>query len=57
MASPVTIISTMARASLGITYATPFKEGKHLEKDKYWNEDEGGHYADNQMSWYLHKVR
>ena len=57
MASPVSIISTIARASLGIDYATPFKEGEHLEMDKCWNEDEGMYMARNQMSWYLRKVR
>ena len=57
MASPVSIISTIARSSLGVRYVTPFKEGQHLETNKYWNEDEGMYFADNQMLWYLRKVR
>ena len=57
MASPVSIISTIARASLGVIFRTAFVEGKHLEEDRVWNEDEGMYFATNQMSWYLRKVR
>lgn len=57
MASPVSIISTIARASLGIKICEPFEERKHLEMDKFWNEDEGEYCANNQMAWYLRKVR
>ena len=57
MASPVSVISTIARASLGIRYDTPFQEGEHLETDKFWNEDENTYWAKGQMEWYLRKVR
>lgn len=57
MASPVSIISTIARASLGVEFRVPFEEGKHLEMDKVWCEDEGRYCAYHQMSWYLRKVR
>ena len=57
MAIPVRVISTIARASLGIVYLIPFKQGEHLEEDKYWDGDEGMYYAKGQMSWYLRKVR
>ena len=57
MASPVSVISTIARASLGVQYQMPFDEGKHREKDKAWNVCEGEYYAKGQMEWYLRKVR
>ena len=57
MASPVSVISTIARASLEVRFHEPFEEGKHLEEDKLWNEDEGRYYAEDQMWWYLRKVR
>ena len=57
MASPVSVISTIARASLGVKYQTPFEKEEHLEKDKFWNEDEGTYWAKGQMEWYLRKVR
>ena len=57
MASPVSVVSTIARASLGVKYQTPFDEAKHLEAAKFWNEDEGAYWAKGQMEWYLRKVR
>jgi hypothetical protein len=31
----------------------PFEEGVHEEEDKFLNDFEGAHYADNQMRWYV----
>lgn len=57
MASPVSVISTIARASLGIRYQALFDEAKHLEADKVWSDNEGAYFAKGQMEWYLRKVR
>lgn len=55
--SPVTVVSTIARTSLGVRFREFFEDGVHLEKDKFWDEDEGVWKAQNQMEWYLKKVR
>ncbi|MDI1486535.1 MAG: hypothetical protein OHK93_005766 [Ramalina farinacea] len=55
MAPAVSVISTVARTSLGIRFDTPFIEGKHLKKDKRWDEDEGIYLATRQMEWYIRK--
>ncbi|MCJ1345236.1 hypothetical protein MMC31_003442 [Peltigera leucophlebia] len=55
LASPVSVVSTIARLSLGVICGLPFKEGIHAEIDRYWDEDRGRWCADNQMIWYLRK--
>ncbi|KAF5654811.1 hsp70 family chaperone [Fusarium sp. NRRL 25303] len=52
---PITVTSTISRAHYGVTYHTAFEEGKHLKKDRFWDEDEGEYRAGNQMQWYLKK--
>ncbi|KAF5608374.1 hsp70 family chaperone [Fusarium subglutinans] len=52
---PITVTSTISRAHYGVMYHTPFEEGKHLKKDRFWDEDQGEYRADNQMEWYLKK--
>ena len=56
LTSPVTVASTIARLSLGITFQPIFEEGKHRQKDKYFDELEGVWRAEGQMEWYLRKV-
>ncbi|MCJ1346745.1 hypothetical protein MMC31_004963 [Peltigera leucophlebia] len=55
LASRVSVVSTIARQSLGVKYSPPFIEGIHAEIDRYWNDNEGHWSADNQMMWYLRK--
>ncbi|KAF5607820.1 hsp70 family chaperone [Fusarium pseudoanthophilum] len=52
---PITVTSTISRAHYGVVYHAKFEEGKHLKKDRYWDEDEGVYRASNQMQWYLKK--
>jgi hypothetical protein len=54
--APISVVSTISRASYGISYRTPFEKGVHLEEDKGYDSDEGIWKAYNQMSWYLRKV-
>jgi hypothetical protein len=54
--SSISVVSTVARQSLGIMFRTPFEVGKHLECDKVWDETREIWLADEQMSWYLEKV-
>ena len=56
MPSSISVISTIARTSLGFKVQPSFKTGEHLETDKFWSEEEGRYLAKNQMSWYLRKV-
>ncbi len=57
MTSKVSVVSTIARLSLGVTYAAIFEKGKHRPEDRYRDELEGVWRAENQMEWYLRKVR
>jgi len=54
--APISVTSTISRASFGIIYQAPFKKDKHLEEDKAWDADEGIWRARNQMQWYLKRV-
>ncbi|KAH8647092.1 hypothetical protein BGZ60DRAFT_521403 [Tricladium varicosporioides] len=49
----INVISTVSRLSFGIRVQVPFKNGKHLEEDKIWDEDDCEWKATNQMDWYL----
>ncbi|KID84431.1 hsp70 family chaperone [Metarhizium guizhouense ARSEF 977] len=53
--APVSIVSTIARQSLGVMYNDVFEDGVHQKRDKYWDENEGIWRARNQMRWYLRK--
>ncbi|KAL3465551.1 hypothetical protein BJX64DRAFT_297227 [Aspergillus heterothallicus] len=52
---PVSVVSTIARQSLGIHYQTEFVPGEHLEKDRWWCDMQGTWFAINQVLWYLKK--
>lgn len=52
----LSVVSTIARQSLGVAYSPLFDESRHLEKDRDWDGDEGVWRASNQMMWYLQKV-
>jgi hypothetical protein len=54
--APVTVVSTIARKSLGVCCREIFRQGVHLEEDKVWDMVEGIWRVDNQMKWYLLKV-
>lgn len=56
MTSRVSVVSTIARLSLGVAFAPLFVEGKHRPEDRYRDELEGVWRARNQMEWYLRKV-
>ncbi|RMJ17054.1 hypothetical protein CDV36_003242 [Fusarium kuroshium] len=47
--------AAISRASYGITFEPLFNKEEHLEKDKYWDGDEGVWRAANQMKWYLRR--
>uniref|UniRef100_A0A8H7K210 Uncharacterized protein n=1 Tax=Bionectria ochroleuca TaxID=29856 RepID=A0A8H7K210_BIOOC len=51
----MSVVSTIARLSLGVDYSERFIEGVHREKDKYWSRLEGEWMAKRQMQWYLKK--
>ncbi|KAI0452973.1 hypothetical protein F5B21DRAFT_515653 [Xylaria acuta] len=50
---PISIASTVSRASYGIMFESRFSTLKHLEEDKVWNKHRGKWYATNQMKWYI----
>ncbi|CAI7672409.1 unnamed protein product [Penicillium discolor] len=53
--STLSIGSTIARQSLGVTMSVEFEEGVHKQKDKYRDRVTGVWMARNQMQWYLYK--
>lgn len=55
--SQVSVVSTFARMSVGVSYDPLFKVGVHPEEDKFWDDYHGEYFARNQMMWYLRKVR
>ncbi|KAI0857724.1 actin-like ATPase domain-containing protein [Xylaria cubensis] len=55
--SSISIVSTIARQSLGIVFNTQFEKGTHLKCDKFWDEVQEIWQARNQMSWYLEKAQ
>ncbi|KAI1407357.1 actin-like ATPase domain-containing protein [Hypoxylon sp. FL1857] len=53
--SGISVASTIARQSLGLVIAERFEAGRHLNEDRYYDKDEGYHFAGNQMQWFLEK--
>ncbi|KAI4264735.1 MAG: hypothetical protein L6R42_000173 [Xanthoria sp. 1 TBL-2021] len=53
--SKVSVVSTIARLSLGVAFDEDFEEGKHRPEDRYRNKLEGVWRARNQMEWYVRK--
>ncbi|KAF2500102.1 actin-like ATPase domain-containing protein [Lophium mytilinum] len=53
--SPIQVISTVSRFSLGVTTKSLFDESKHLQEDKEWDSEEEVWRARNQVRWYLKK--
>ncbi|VUC36482.1 unnamed protein product [Clonostachys rosea] len=53
--APMSVVSIIARSSLGVSYSELFQYGVHREEDKYLDESEGVWRAKNQMRWYLKK--
>ncbi|CAI6065131.1 unnamed protein product [Clonostachys chloroleuca] len=51
----MSVVSTIARLSLGVDYSERFIEGVHRNEDKYWGRLEGKWMARRQMLWYLKK--
>ncbi|KAJ6125279.1 hypothetical protein N7471_012596 [Penicillium samsonianum] len=51
----LTVVSTIARQSLGIGYSIEYDAAIHQEKDKEYDEVEGKYMAKNQMEWYMRK--
>ncbi|VUC25098.1 unnamed protein product [Clonostachys rosea] len=51
----MSVVSTIARLSLGIEICVPFVTGVHREEDKIWSSLEGQYKAGHQMRWYLKK--
>ena len=54
--TPISIASTVSRASFGVAMKVPWDANKYPEEDKIWDTDEHVWKADNQMSWYLKRV-
>ncbi|KAI9149948.1 Heat shock 70 kDa protein 12B [Paramyrothecium foliicola] len=52
---PVAVTSTVARASYGTTYRTPFDNAIHVQEDKVWDERELIWKAENQVKWFIKK--
>ena len=51
------VVSRVSRINYGILFTAPFDEEKHDERDRVWDEDELRWRANNQMDWYLKKVK
>lgn len=51
----VSVISAIARVSLGVMYTVRFIEGVHREEDRFWDHDKGDFRVPCQMMWYLRK--
>lgn len=51
-----TIVSRVSRVSYGMKFRTTFDVAKHLEEDKYWDQEVLEWSADNQLDWYLLRV-
>ena len=51
-----TEIVRRARRSYGVPTNQPFIEGKHLEKDMYFDKETGQKLAKNQISWFIRQV-
>lgn len=54
--TPITITSTISRASFGTGINVPWDASKYLEQDKFWDTDEHVWKAANQMFWFLKRV-
>lgn len=54
--SHLTVVSTIARQSLGIKHAAEYNFAIHQTEDKYYDQVEGNWMAGNQMEWYMKKV-
>lgn len=54
--APISVISTISRASYGAKYRTKFDDDMHLKEDKVWSDEEQDWMAHNQMEWYLREV-
>ncbi|KAL8852862.1 MAG: hypothetical protein Q9221_002238 [Calogaya cf. arnoldii] len=52
--SKVSVVSMIARLSLGVAFDEDFVEGKHRPEDRYRNKLEGVWRAHNQMEWLIH---
>ncbi|KAK8078892.1 hypothetical protein PG994_002699 [Apiospora phragmitis] len=52
---PVSIASTIARASYGASVHFPFDQDKHLAEDKVWDKEELTWKAKGQMMWFIKK--
>lgn len=53
----VSVISAIARVSLGVMYTVNFIKGVHREEGVFWDDDKGDFRVPCQMMWYLRKVR
>ncbi|CAI7659240.1 unnamed protein product [Penicillium glandicola] len=52
----LSVVSTIARQSLGVDFVTDYDDLIHDERDKFYDELEGTLKARNQMEWYMKKV-
>jgi hypothetical protein len=46
----------ISKYSYGIACFAAWKEGRYLQKDKFFDDQRQSWYAGNQMQWYLNKV-
>ncbi|KZL84344.1 hsp70 family chaperone [Colletotrichum incanum] len=51
----ISVVSTIARQSLGVSMNERFDKKRHIKEDRYWDKEEDAYFANNQMSWYLFK--
>ena len=54
--APITVTSTISRASFGTVYNVRLDKEKHHREDKVWDELQGIWKARNQMQWFLKRV-
>ncbi|KAK8101922.1 hypothetical protein PG999_012296 [Apiospora kogelbergensis] len=52
---PISVISSVARESIGVVVRKPFINGVHRREDRMWNHITGEYMADHQMRWLVKK--
>lgn len=54
--APISIVSTIARQSLGVDYYRVWDSDIDDEEERSWSSTEEGWIVDHLMEWYLRKV-
>jgi hypothetical protein len=51
------VVNHISKYSYGCVYAPEFIENEHLKEDRFWDEIRCVWKADNQLRWFLNKVK